>query len=975
MRTLLLTAVLLLFPLAALSQQGTTGDVTGIVSAGDSPLAGVAITLTSSSLQGSLTSISGENGGYHFALLPPGAYALRFELQGLETTRQVVRVSLAQTTRADVSMTAASSESISVVADSFDTTQIARSFRNDLVETLPTGRPLRDIALLSTSVNPNGRRNRLLISGAPSWSSVFLVDGAVVNDNLGGQPHDLFVEDAIEETTVLTGALSPEYGLFTGGVVSVRTKSGGNTLAGSLRSSLRNTAWTARTPWPDESEPEDNLSAIHEATIGGAGVRDRLWFFAAARFADQSKQQTTIRTNIPYIAATDETRWEVKLTGQIGRGHNVVLSYLESLLNESNTVSVPAGVLNLDALTPARSSPGQFLTTSYHSMLPRNVFLEAQYSMKTYALRGNGGLSTDRLLGTVIGAPRTGNLNAPQGCGVCGDDERNNDSWLIKGTHYRQTRTGSHTLLAGFDSFREERVFNAHRSASNYVIQTARFQFNGQNAYPIFDSATVINWSPVLLPSDGTSFGTHSVFLNDRWDLSTRLGFNIGLRYDRNDTSDADGNLVSDDDAISPRLAAFFDPRGDGAHRFSIGYGRYVSKIPELPGLGSAAQRAGNPHSFAWRYRGPTINSGTGPLAQLVSPREALAQLFAWFDSVGGVNNREFLVNLSVPGLSTLIPESLHSPFVDEVTFGYAVRVGKAGHLRADAIARAWGGFYAARLDTTTGQREDPEGNPVDVSWIVNDDSETSRTYQAVQVQGTWEVRLLRVGGGYTWSKLRGNEDGESQGGEPATNRPLALWYPELLGYSQRRPVGYLTGDQRHRARVWVSYDIPFARDVLDLSLIQSYDSGRAYSVEGLIDSRGTMTPYPESPRNPAYALTQFASAGYPYFFSKRGALRTDDVWSTDVALNFHVPLARANVFVQYEVFNLFNQAAVTNPSTEVLTLARSGRSSGLSAFDPFATTPVEGVHYRLPPDFGKATGPSSYQPPRTHALSIGMKF
>jgi len=978
MRNLLLTAVLLFLPLTALAQQGTTGELTGVVRAGSSPLPGATITLTSSSLQGSLTTITGENGGYHFALLPPGDYTVLFELEGLETSRELVRISLAQTTRADASLKVATiSETISVAADSFDTTQVASNFRGDLVEQLPTGRTLRDITLLSTSVNDNGARNRLLIAGAPFWSSMFLVDGAVVNDNLGGQPHDLFVEDAIEETTVLVGAISPEYGKFTGGVVSVRTKSGGNLFRGSLRTSLSNPAWTSRTPWPGEDEPADDLSEVHEATLGGYGIKDRLWFFTAGRLADQLRQQTTIRTNIPYSAATDETRWEAKLTGRLYRNHNVVISYLQYSLDETNFVGVPSGVLNLDALTPARSNPATFLTAGYHSMLSPSLFLEGQYARKKYALQGNGGLSTDRILGTFIVGQRFGNANAPNSCGVCGDDQRNNQSWLIKGTHYRQTRWGTHTFLAGLENFHEERIVNLNRSASSYFIQTGRYQIDGENVYPVFDSTTVINWAPVLIPSNGTDFDTRSVFLNDRWDVSRRLSFSLGARYDRNDARDTDGNLVSDDGALSPRLAASFDPRGDGAHRFTIGYGRYVSMIPELPGVASAAQRAGNPHTFGWRYEGPEINSLGTPQGRFLSPREAIAQLFAWFDGVGGVNNREFLLRLTIPGLSTLIPGSLSSPTVDEATLGYAFRIGRAGHVRADVTARNWGGFYAARLDTITGQRQDPEGNPIDVNWIVNDDSETSRTYRAGQLQGTWQTGSVRIGGGYTWSKLRGNEDGEGGFGlgEPATNRPLGLWYPELLGYPQRRPVGYLTGDQRHRARVWLSYDIPFARISLSLSLLQSYDSGLAYSVVGLIDATGTITPYPGSPDNPGYALTQLSSTGYSYYFGKRGALRTDDVSSTDLALNFQLPLRRRGVFLQCDVLNVFDGASVTSPSTEVQTLARSGSSSGLAAFNPFTTTPIEGVHYRLASDFGKPTGPSSYQPPRTYRFSVGMKF
>ncbi|MEO6260373.1 MAG: TonB-dependent receptor [Thermoanaerobaculia bacterium] len=978
MRLLVATALLVLAGLPALAQQGTTGELTGVVSAASAPLADITVTVTSASLPGSLKTTTGERGGYYFTHLPPGDYTVHFERDGLQPSHQLVRVYVAQTTRADASLVVASvSATISVAAPSEDSDQITSNFRGDLVEQLPTQRTLRDIALLAPSVNPNGVRNRLLIAGAPFWSSIFLVDGAVVNDNLGGQPHDLFIEEAIEETTVLTGAVSPEYGGFTGGVVSVRSRSGGDELRGSARTSLSNAAWTAATPWPGESRPSDDLSAVHELTLGGFVIRDRLWFFTAARFADQTTAQTTRLTNIAYPAATKERRLEGKLTGQLFGNDGLVVSYLDHSREETGIVGTPAGVLDLDALIATRSTPATFLTMGYHSMLPSNLFVEAQYARKNYALQGNGGLLTDRIAGTVVSGRRFPSANAPSSCGVCGNDQRNNESWLLKGMLFLQTRRGSHTLAAGAESFHEERIVNANTSSSDYSIQTARFRIIGQRAYPIFDETTVITWAPVRLPSLGTDFNTRSIFLNDRWDVTPRVHFSIGARYDRNDARDTDRSVVSNEHELSPRLSVTLDARGDGAHRIAASYGRYVSRIPDLPGLGSAAQRAGNPHVYSWRYAGPGINVFGTPEDGFLGSGDALAQLFAWFDSVGGVNNRQFLTGLSSPGLSTLIPQSLRSPMVDEMTLGYALRLGRQGSLRVDATTREWGGFYAARLDSTTGKQVDPEGNPIDVNWIVNDDSATSRTYRAVQVQGNWQVRSVRFGGGYTWSRLRGNTDGEGDflNGEPATSRPLHLWYPELLAYPQRRPVGYLSGDQTHRARVWVGYDVAWGRSALNLSLLQTYDSGRAYSVVGLIDASGTITPYAGSPGNPGYSLTQLSPTGYPYYFSERGSLRTDSVASTDIALNYEHALGRTRLFFQGDVLNVLDRAAVTAPSVEVLTLLRSGRASGLTAFNPFTTKPIEGVHYLRAPDFGKPTGPSSYQTPRTYRFSIGARF
>ena len=105
-----------------------------------------------------------------------------------------------------------------------------------------------------------------------------MVNGAVVNENLRGSILNMFIEDAIQETTILTGAISAEYGRFTGGVVNSITKSGGNEFSGSLRDSITNPSWSASS---FEGQPDftDEIIHVYEATAGGRIIRDRLFFF------------------------------------------------------------------------------------------------------------------------------------------------------------------------------------------------------------------------------------------------------------------------------------------------------------------------------------------------------------------------------------------------------------------------------------------------------------------------------------------------------------------------------------------------------------------------------------------------------------------------------------------------------------------------------------------------------------------------
>jgi hypothetical protein len=673
-------------------------------------------------------------------------------------------------------------------------------------------------------------------------------------------------------------------------------------------------------------------------------------------------------TNIAYQSSSREQRWEAKLTAQITAAHSLIASHINTSLAERNVTDIRGAgrVLDLGALIPNRWQPTNLLALTYEGILAPNTFAEIHDSQKRYALRGNGGRSRDRILGTLIVARNyNANMNSSLGCGVCGDDARNSNAWSAKASHYSNTRFGNHTAVVGAEGFREERHNAGTRSASEFNIQAAA-RIIGGNAYPRFDSTALIVWNRPH-PSPGPRFNNRSAYFNDRWDVSSRLSLNLGVRYDRNHARDGVGQIIADDGTFSPRLSATFDLRNDGRHRLTGSYGRYGSKILEG---GGAPQQIGVFDQFGWKYLGPPINVGES----LLSTPEALARLFAWFDSVGGAQNRQYLSFFTDPISTTAFPQSLKSPAVDERTFGYAMQF-NAGYVRADYVVRDWRHFYAGRVDTTTGQNIDPAGNKVDVAWVINDDDGTKRSYRAVQLQGSWRRGRASMGGGYTLSKLRGNDDEEEGTLNAPRNLPLQLWYPEFQGYPQRRPIGYLRQDQRHRARLWIAYEAPLVRGSLSTFLLQSFDSGHPYSAVSDIDPTGLTpgTEYEGIPANPGYILNHIKTG--PYYFSERGAFRTDDVFSTDVAMSYEVPYRGLRLFLKGDVLNVFNNAAVDSPGTEVVTRFRGGPVSGLRAFNPFTETPIEGVHYRLSPTFGKPTGPESYQAQHAFQLSFGARF
>src|SRR5690606_15485974 len=139
---------------------------------------------------------------------------------------------------------------------------------------------------------PNGSFS---IGGAMSFESLYMVNGVQIQDNVRGEPLPLYIEDAIQETTVTTSGISAEYGRFSGGVVNVLTKSGGNLFSGSFRNSFRNDNW--RTVSPFAESKIDKLVPTYEYTLGGPILQDRTWFFVAGRLQDSQTSRETGYTN------------------------------------------------------------------------------------------------------------------------------------------------------------------------------------------------------------------------------------------------------------------------------------------------------------------------------------------------------------------------------------------------------------------------------------------------------------------------------------------------------------------------------------------------------------------------------------------------------------------------------------------------------------------------------------------------------
>jgi len=986
MRKTFLTLVCLLVTEALAAAQVPTGTISGrVVSSDDAPLPGVTVTVTSSSLQGERTVVTSANGDFVVPLLPPGDYTVVFELSGFQSaTRQVVLAGMQTVTLKEALAVAGITETVNVVgsAEPFSTTAaVATRLRQDLMTTLPTNRTLDAAVLMGPAVHATGPNGGYTIAGSMSFENVFAVNGVVITENLRGQPFTLYIEDALQETTIATTGISAEFGRFSGGMVNAITRSGSDVFSGSFRQSFNNDAWRSTTPFNEAKL--DKVVPTYEYTFGGPVARRRLWFFTAGRFQEQQVSFNTVATLIPYVRTSDDNRYEVKGTYSPMAGHTARVAFTK--IDQQVTNFWAANILDTRSLYN-QGQPQDLLSVHYTGVLTPNLSIEGQWAQRNFTFVGAGARSRDLIEGTLLIDRSRGGTSfrywSPTFCGVCDNDEqRDNTDLIVKGAYFLSTRgAGSHHVIFGVDSYNDHRLTNNHQSGSDYRILGTSTIIRGTEVIPVFlPNSTIIQWNPITQRSQGTDLRTHSVFLNDQWQYNGRLTFNLGVRWDRNQGEDAVGGKISDSSKWSPRLAVVFDPTGEGMWSASGSFARYVTALNTSL---ADTSPGGNASTFQWPYLGPPVNPD--PNAPLMTTPQAIQTVFDWFFANGGTNRPFSLVD--IPGVSSRIGDTLDSPNANEWAVGLSRQLGGRGSVRADFVYRDYNDFYATRVDTTTGRVTDPIAGSFDLALLENTDV-VDRKYKGLTVQATYRFgSRVDIGGNYTLSKTSGTFDGENLNSGPQTTRLLA--YPEFVEARWNSPEGDLSIDQRHRSRIWGTYRVPVGDRFggLDIGVVQTLESGVPYGAVGAVNT----IPYGPAglSLNPSGDRTD---GFWNYYFTPRDAFRTEANIRTDLAVNYAYRIPGAGgvqVFFRGEVLNVFNvfrlcgcgNTVFSNGGATRLTLINqavltAANSPSLRPFNPFTETPVEGTHWARGPAFGGQVNQQSWTTPRLFRFSVGARF
>ena len=236
-----------------------------------------------------------DSDGYYQALdLPIGAYKVRVQRDGFttaETSAYTLEINQAQ--RIDVTLkVGAKSEVVEVTGDASQVEVVnptlGASITSRPIVDLPlNGRNVLDLAILEPGVTPHNNDDTSAgtynIAGSRSDSVTFVLDGGVDNNLLSNGVVYTPNPDAVQEFRILTSNYTAEYGRNAGGIVSVVTKSGSNTIHGSLFEFNRNDAYNAEAYFAKKNDlPKDTLKRNQYGfAVGGPLKKDKLFWFAS----------------------------------------------------------------------------------------------------------------------------------------------------------------------------------------------------------------------------------------------------------------------------------------------------------------------------------------------------------------------------------------------------------------------------------------------------------------------------------------------------------------------------------------------------------------------------------------------------------------------------------------------------------------------------------------------------------------------
>jgi hypothetical protein len=611
-RIVVLMAALALASAAHGWAQETTGTVTGRVSdAQGLAIPGATVTLTGP--QGAKSFTTDRDGRYRAALLVPGTYTVRAELQGFKTTEQKdVAVRLGQTIELPLAMQVGGvAETVEVTASSpiVDTrsTTVGSVIDSQRLANIPVGRRFSDALYVAPGVTGSGSAGvaNPSMAGGSGLDNTYVVDGvnitnagygalgsySIVFGSLGnGTPYDF-----VKEVQVKTGGYEAEFGQAIGGVVNVVTKSGTNALSGSVFGYSRPTGVEGN--WKEFQSKNGTVQTTSTelndvgATFGGPVMKDRLFFFGAI---DPSWETRTFRA--PNNVAADGSRlfplydlgdvdrkreitsYSAKGTWQISTNHHIDASFFGDPAKGDNGPQRTSAMLAQDTsqFSELHKYGGNNQTVKYDGVFSPKFLIEASFSHARNQIEEIPSVNEWNVTDfRVVPNLATGGI----GFYEAGNDGKNRQ-YQAKATHL----LGAHQIRYGvlYEDIAYDQI--NQRTGPTFTLPDGQVTATGAQVSILPETTGLEQIYRVTRANLNSQRNTKqrytSVFLQDTFTVGNRLTIKPGIRYEQQTLV---GTIVDNftlKNNWAPRIGATYDIVGNGRSKLFANWGRFFAKIP-----------------------------------------------------------------------------------------------------------------------------------------------------------------------------------------------------------------------------------------------------------------------------------------------------------------------------------------------------------------------------------------------------------
>lgn len=938
MKSIISSALLLLFAAALTAQTSDTGSLRGTVTdTAGTRVSGATVTLENVTTGGRHEVVTNGDGEYRFGTIPvAGSYRLRINKSGFSEAGHgpfVLRANETATINTKLNL-----EATSATMTVFGTTEHVKNDSPELgtrldeiaLQKIPlSNRKITNLPLLNSAVRPARGTGDLflnntlfVINGGGRRQATYMIDGSTADDAWGRQT--IFTNiplAAVREFSVLTTAFSSEYGRTTGSAINVVTQSGGNQLLGDVLMLYR--------PMSLQGDaPVTNLAGGDElkqfsGMVSGPIVADKTHFLFGGEYNNQQRESsiTSPLAAGTYTGQYKQTLLMARVDHDINPSNHLLVRGNLDRFTDSNPQDVVGG-LNLPSAGREFRRSTSSLQVSDSGSIGSSMFNEARVAA----------MSGDPITQFSPVTPSTQYVRP----GVSTEGESRsakltNDQYQLADT--LNWIAGRHSLRFGGDFIHSKSGGNGQEFGAPFVL--GQFTFKTGISPSVPTSQLTINDVARFAQGFGdvtydVEDNLYSLFIQDDFHPIDRLALNLGLRYDHQ-------QLTGDSNNLGPRLGFAYTVGPKTAIRG--GYGVYYSQVQANA---DAAWELGGPQGFFTYSVAPgqlgfptslapisSFPTGANLPARDITIKPGEASYYSQFFDVSKLNfYSDQLKNPQTQQFTIGFEQQLAAHWFVSTDYVHTHTTDILWNLDANAPA-AFGRTTAGQTRSATAADATRPITPVANGYrrilVTTNNGESKYDGVQLNLRRTFEERYGMLAS-YTWSHATNNIEADAPGGDPNdVSNPNAEWADSLL-------------DQRHRGVLTLWARVPFD---ITVGTVTTAASGRPYNITTGTDNNGDGANT-DRPVVDGKVLSRNAGRGSNYF-------------SLDAFVERYFTVSRGvRLGVRAEGFNLTDHLNV---------YGRNGTYGNATTGVPLTTlgTPLGGV--------------SNVEPGRQYQFELSMRF